>query len=643
MDSPDLLISAVEVNNHHGVGILLQRFFPDSSGIITLRSRSLYGGQESFGQEHWELRSQFRTVPDTRSRLADLLAGRRIRRILCVPYYREDFIHGILAKELTGAPLCTFIMDDQTVFTPQVPAHWPARLLASSDLRLGISPELCAAYARRFSYPLELLPPVVTKAVPLIPCYWETEPGEPLRAAMLGNVWTAARFDQLRELTRATGLHIDWYGNGTQAPWLTGAPEEWEVDHIRTMGFLPEEDLIAALASYPFIVVPSGSLDQHDDNPAFSHLSLPSRLVFLHTATDTPVLLLGSPDTAAGRFLCRLGTGQCCAYQPHALIQTIQALTNAAVRRKIQQAIRHWSPALVLPDAGEWIWSSLAKGTSAPTPFHAAFPPETFPPGWLERIEPFATSPWTRPSPANDTPAPLALVHLRNRHHGWAVAQGMALPSLEEIELGVFLRAAVATGALTATRTPGDFLILDDAAGHWTHLLNRGHRLWHPANTNDWLVDRENFHAIEALGAATPSSGVPEKFDAILSGSWLDQVTTAEQLACLVARLKRHIKPGGLNLHGATAVIHPDYFWTGPAAAFLRDAFGLASWELDSLLADPDLYTMSRKAYDLQWAAVTKRPYDDFGRPVALLLAWSAPPAPSALSVFNRLRAWLRG
>ena len=33
MDSHDLIISATQINHHHGVGILLQRMFPRSACI----------------------------------------------------------------------------------------------------------------------------------------------------------------------------------------------------------------------------------------------------------------------------------------------------------------------------------------------------------------------------------------------------------------------------------------------------------------------------------------------------------------------------------------------------------------------------------------------------------------------------------
>ena len=69
----DLLITAVETNDHHGVGILLQRFFPESAGFVCLRSTSLYGGNESFGGAHLELGSRFSPQGEMEDQLRRIL------------------------------------------------------------------------------------------------------------------------------------------------------------------------------------------------------------------------------------------------------------------------------------------------------------------------------------------------------------------------------------------------------------------------------------------------------------------------------------------------------------------------------------------------------------------------------------------
>jgi hypothetical protein len=208
---------------------------------------------ESFCSVTHELRSKYLTISETSEQLKRILAPYRIRRIICVPYYREDFVHAVIAQQETRAPLLTYLMDDQNILTPLVPDRRVADLLAASKLVLGISPEICAAYSHKYGRPVHLLPPVLTSATDVVPCYWDPASGEPLRCAMIGNVWTAQGFGQLRELLRTNGLYLDWFGNGPHAGWLQGTWEEWEKDNIRCLGFLPEEDLVANLAAYPFV------------------------------------------------------------------------------------------------------------------------------------------------------------------------------------------------------------------------------------------------------------------------------------------------------------------------------------------------------------------------------------------------------
>ena len=627
----DLLITAVETNSHHGVGILLQRFFPDSSDFVCVRSSSLYNGEEPFGSEHHELSTRFLSLAETEEHLRRILALYPVRRILCVPYYREDFIHAILAQKITGAPLCTFLMDDRNIFVPEVPDHWVGDLLAASDLRLGISPELCAAYQHKYRQEILLLPPALGKSPPLIPCYWRPEPGEPLRAAMIGNVWTARRFEQLRGLLRASGLHVDWYGNGPKAKWLAGTPEEWEADNLRCMGFFPEEDLIAALASYPFILVPSGSLDAEDDNPAFSRLSLPSRLLFLHGSTDTPVLILGSEETAAGRFVTRLGTGLCAPYDAGALQQQIQRLVDPATRLTLRTNIRQWSKSLVLSEAGDWIWHALESGRPKVAAFHAAFPAlavENIP--WLETLEP------ARPRLSRRLPEPnepfrdehgASFRFLSTRLLPVLNAQALSLPPASELELTLLQCATARYIVCGALPNGGDILYLGVEVPPLIQSLPASFKVWRITDLAEWQKAGYAGDPRHLSAVATPEA-YPEafpQFDAIVSTGWCGQLgPDPHPLEGLSLYLEACTRANGVNLHLFPAVWHPTYFWTGPAHAYLSERFiGESARDiLDDLLSTGDAFVMNQVVYDLHWKPSTGKSYADFGRPLSLGLYW---------------------
>ncbi|MFM7353118.1 MAG: hypothetical protein ACKO1G_08720, partial [Microcystis aeruginosa] len=52
-ESYDIIVSSNEINEQHGVGVLLKRIFPDTSGIVSLRTTNLYGGDQDFGVQNF--------------------------------------------------------------------------------------------------------------------------------------------------------------------------------------------------------------------------------------------------------------------------------------------------------------------------------------------------------------------------------------------------------------------------------------------------------------------------------------------------------------------------------------------------------------------------------------------------------------
>lgn len=363
----DLLLTHVEINRLQGSGVLLQRFFPHGGNFITVRSTSAYGGKVEFPGVHFAL--DLPGLPaDARVRLlAELLKHFPVRRILCVPFFDADFAHAVAAREATGAPLCLYVMDDQTLHSPGVPLDLARHAFRSARLRLAISPEMAAAYGQKFGVPFAILPPIVGEVLPPGANRWEATRRSALSCAMVGNIWSGGQFGQLRALARALGLQVDWFGNA-DVPWIAPQREAAEMDGIRHRGFLPEAQLAQVLSDYPFVLVPSGALDGTEDNEWLTRLSLPSRMVFVLSAAGTPLLVLGSAETAAAHFVTHLGIGLVAPYDPAEAAVAIAQLTGAE-RPAVLDAIRRHARAFVMPDAGEWIWTSLAAGRPGPTPF----------------------------------------------------------------------------------------------------------------------------------------------------------------------------------------------------------------------------------------------------------------------------------
>jgi glycosyltransferase involved in cell wall biosynthesis/SAM-dependent methyltransferase len=189
---------------------------------------------------------------------------------------------------------------------------------------------------------------------------------------MVGNVWSSGQFQQIRDFARETGWKIDWFGNSKLAH-LPQDDAAIEADGLFCRGFIPEDRLAVELARYPFVLLPSGRLDGTEDNEWLTRLSIPSRMVFIFAQTYTPTLVLGSPDTAAARLVERLGVGLC-APDNRAAITHARQLATPNERAKFIVNARRVAPAFVMPDAGEWLWRSLAEGHALKTPFDGIWP-----------------------------------------------------------------------------------------------------------------------------------------------------------------------------------------------------------------------------------------------------------------------------
>jgi len=371
-DPRDLLLTHVEVTRMQGTGVLIERFFPDASTFVTVRSRSLYKGAVNFGGVHFSMDLPGLDEASRRAILERLLGAYHFRRILSVPFFASDFMHAAAAREITGAPLCTYVMDDQVLHSREVPAELARRVFAASDVRLAISPEMIVEYTERFDCSFGLLPPVVTTRSNEVPNDWTAARGSPRHCVMVGNIWSAKQFEQLRTFSRSAQLKIDWFGNSKVA-WLPQDQRTLEADGIYCQGFLPEEKLAHRLANYPFVLIPSGRLDGTEDNEWLTRLSLPSRMVFILTKTFTPMLVLGSAKTAAARFVNQFGLGLCSNFESPEAKERIAEITATGRRAEMTANARRIALSFLMPDCGQWIWHSLAAKAPQPTPFDALY------------------------------------------------------------------------------------------------------------------------------------------------------------------------------------------------------------------------------------------------------------------------------
>ena len=366
----DVVITSNEITPLHGTGVLISRIFGEKEGIFSLRSRNEYG-EHSFGTLNVCLTHSGLSRSEAFFNVAQSLSGHTPRRALCVPFHSDDALSALAVRQTYGVPLCTYIMDDNNVASQGLPDDLMAELLENSALRLAISPELRDAYEDKYRLKFWLLPPVVaSEALSLTADEPKKELRDAKRGILVGNIWSRNWLSALRTTVRNSGLRVDWYGNIQE--WLKVSSEELSEDGIDSRGFIAEKELASVCRSYPYALIPSGTLDHKEDHPAVARFSLPSRMPFILAATNTPMVVLGSEATAAARFVERLKVGISAGYDSssfRAAVETVLLRQHEFRERAAKQAEQFSAR-----DVADWIWRSLDLGEACDSRFEILMP-----------------------------------------------------------------------------------------------------------------------------------------------------------------------------------------------------------------------------------------------------------------------------
>lgn len=369
----DIVISHIEINNKHGTGILLQRIFTDSTHIFAVRSRDMYDGENHLGFGSTCLSQAGLSRAEVFQHVLQGLQTIDAERAICIPYYPDDVLSAIAIKEIYGIPLCTYIMDDQNIYSDGISDRLMQELLVKSSLRLAISPEIRDVYESKYKLKFWLLPAVVNRS-----CF-QTSSSLPnsqefkaKTGILIGNIWSNQWFNLLRETIQHSGVDLEWYGNNSQA-WLNLSDQQLRVSGIHDRGYVQEQELIAQLRNHPYAVVPSGTLDQNDDRQEIGLLSLPSRIPFIMTASQTPIIVLGSQKTAAARFVERFQVGVVSDYNSEGFRQAIDYVCSPTVNMAMRKNAATVSSSLASDGTDEWIWESLSQGAPSDLKFEQLF------------------------------------------------------------------------------------------------------------------------------------------------------------------------------------------------------------------------------------------------------------------------------
>jgi FkbM family methyltransferase len=370
----DVIVTPNEVNDRHGTGVLLMRLFGAAQNTFSIRTFDHYKAVHDFGRIQLVLAHAGASRPDSFQRVLDAVKGTRPKRVLCVPFFPDELVTAIALKEIFGIPLCVYVMDDSNICNQRIPDALMREALEKADLRLAISPEMRDAYERKYYLKFWLVPPVVAPdSILQAPQLPSDEALNSKTGILVGNVWSNEWLKLLRQTVKESGLRVHWFGNGS-APWLQCTKEALAADGIIDCGFIPEQELTKRLKNYAYALIPSGTLDQRDDRPEIAQLSLPTRLPYLLACSNTPMLVLGSPKSAAAQFVTRLNVGLVADYDSASLRCAVEKMCSRTQQETFRRNASQTGRVFSAEALGEWVWRSLDQKQASDNRFEDILP-----------------------------------------------------------------------------------------------------------------------------------------------------------------------------------------------------------------------------------------------------------------------------
>ena len=368
----DVLITCNEINDRHGTGVLVRRIFGDGRDLVHLRSSTNYGGQ-TFGRRAFVLPSAEMTRPQIYQEVSRWLEGVNVRRVICIPYLQQDALMAQAVKDIFDVPLCVYLMDDNNIFGDSITNDVMENLLHSASARIAISDEMKHAYEAKYRYPFYFLPPAVDSALVAKEIKMPSpEAFRNRRGTLVGNIWGQRWLDLLRSTVRGSGIEIDWYCNQGKHSWLDFTSEDIARDGIHLHVALSEEELVSRLSEYCFALLPSGTLDETDDNAGVAALSLPSRIPFIMSAAQTPFIVMGNPNTTSACFVQRFGLGTVCDYEQGSFQEAVSRLAQRDVQVKCRTNAFKLGTIFPSQNLADWIWHTVDTGRPPENAFSTA-------------------------------------------------------------------------------------------------------------------------------------------------------------------------------------------------------------------------------------------------------------------------------
>jgi hypothetical protein len=363
-----LLVTHAELCGRHGTGALLLKLLSNERSLAVFYSHDFFKTHDTDAPAFHIVHSG-KLFHNGARLVRNLLTNKRVRRILCVPFYKDDVQTALTAQVYTGAPLALYIMDDQNIHVSEIPDEMMGRLIQGAKICFAISPALCAAYEQKYQRRFWLAPPTADPDL-FVPADYHFTPNTPPRGLLVGNVWSSQILNRFRETIRLSGLQIDWCGNAGK-PFVDLDPEEMSKEGIFLKSHLPEPTLIELARAEDYAVIPGGALDGTDTHEWLARASLPSRMVYLMATANLPLIVMGHVKTAAAQFVTNLGLGRVCDYSASSFQDAVREVTDPTTSARIRARAQSLSPAFSTRDLSNWLWESMDKGQAVDQRFEA--------------------------------------------------------------------------------------------------------------------------------------------------------------------------------------------------------------------------------------------------------------------------------
>jgi hypothetical protein len=354
-----LVITHAEICDRHGTGALLGKIFEHEQALLVLYSRSYFDGQSLGALAHHMPHPELELEVAER-KVAALLDGHDVKRILCVPFYPDDALSAIAAAKITSVPLVTYIMDDQNLFLQGISDPLMKMLLERSAMRFAISEALRSGFNQKYGLPVWIIPPANSRRF-FAPFDFPPPNNQTPKGVIIGNVWSQEVLQQLRELVKASRLTVEWFGNAGK-PFIQLDPAELFQEGIILHGIVAEDELVRALRQFDYAILPSGNMSGMIEHDWLFRASLPSRLIYMLTTAHLPIVVLGDRETAAGQFVTRLELGIASPYRASEFRAAVSEVTNVKTAARIRRKAAQLAPTFASEPISEWIWRSVELG-----------------------------------------------------------------------------------------------------------------------------------------------------------------------------------------------------------------------------------------------------------------------------------------